>query len=66
MNRGVKTESERKYRSSHLTENFKDLIEVWDIDKCVFCKCLLLHKLSCDDAVFGIKHDDVCIRFIML
>ena len=34
----IKPEYKRKYRSSHLTENFEDLIEIWDIDKCVFLR----------------------------
>ena len=29
-----KPENERKYRSAYLTENFDELIEIWDIEKC--------------------------------
>ena len=61
MNKGVKTESERKYRSSHLTENFEDLIEIWDIDKCIFLRKSLRIPLRVISDMTGISKQSLSL-----
>lgn len=51
----IKPESERKYRSSHLTEDFKDLIEIWDIDKCIFLRKSLRISMRTISEMTGIS-----------